>query len=284
MTQREFDKIFSRHRMDESGRRFSLFLACSVFIFMSVIVVISSFDYQDLARANIEDRYINFIISSDYKPRTAETTEELISVPEIKEEKLKTTSPTISEIVEEAFRPSAERTEVQLSRPSPAASAREYSIDKNLDITNELLIRNESGMYVHRSRGLSSVDASLYSIERSADIRIKTPQYLTEKKEARGYRNQEEILNVIYTKSDLIESCYQRQARVTWINKGFIKVQFSISPKGFVLPGSIQIVESSIKNKDLEQCIIKNIRRWREFEKLDSNYGIAKVVHKFIFN
>ena len=126
-----------------------------------------------------------------------------------------------------------------------------------------------------------------YKIYRTANLYLDMPEYLVEdgkEQEIYGYRDQDEILKVIYSKSDIIESCYQKALRSNTVNSGYVKVEFKIAPDGYVLPGSINILNSTIRNRLVEECIKKNIRRWRDFEKLDDNRGIAHVVHNFVFN
>jgi len=123
-----------------------------------------------------------------------------------------------------------------------------------------------------------------YKIYRNATIYLDIPQYLLEEKTNYVYRNQEDVLRVIYSKSGIIESCYHKAARIKSVQSGFVKVEFQIAASGYVLPASIRILDSNIRNKSVEQCIKKNIRRWRNFKKLENNEGIAHVVHKFVFN
>ena len=139
-----------------------------------------------------------------------------------------------------------------------------------------------------RSGDISSVRDNLlgdrnYKIYRKAGLYLDIPQYLLEEKPNFVYRDQEDVLKVIYSKSSIIESCYQKAARMNLVNAGFVKVEFQIDPNGIVLPASIRILDSTIRNKQVEQCIKKNIRRWRSFEKLENSRGIAHVVHKFVF-
>jgi len=68
------------------------------------------------------------------------------------------------------------------------------------------------------------------------------------------------------------------------VKGGYVKVEFKITSDGFILPQSIRIIKSTLRNKKVEQCIKKNIRRLRGFEKLDQSKGIARVTHKFVFN
>lgn len=123
-----------------------------------------------------------------------------------------------------------------------------------------------------------------YKIYRNAGLYLDIPKYLLEEKVRYVHRDQEDILKVIYSKSAIIEFCYQKAARRNLVNSGFVKVEFQIASNGYVLPASIRIMDSTIRNKNVEQCIKKNIRRWRNFEKLEDSHGIAHVVHKFVFN
>jgi hypothetical protein len=139
-----------------------------------------------------------------------------------------------------------------------------------------------------RRSGSVGTDGNLYledyKIYRNAGLYLNIPEYLLEEKANYVHRDQDEILRVIYSKSSFIESCYQQAARKNIVKRGFVKVEFLIAANGYVLPASIKILDSTIRNKEVEQCIKKNIRRWKTFEKLDNNPGIAHVVHKFVFN
>lgn len=123
-----------------------------------------------------------------------------------------------------------------------------------------------------------------YKIDRSAGLYLDIPEYLLEEKPKYVYRDQENVLKVIYSQGGIIESCYQKAARWSWVQPGFVKVEFQIASDGYVLPSSIKILDSTIKNKQVEQCIKKTIGRWHGFKKLKKNPGIAHVVHKFVFN
>ncbi len=125
---------------------------------------------------------------------------------------------------------------------------------------------------------------SMYKIERKAQILIEAPAIQSEEKERFGYRDQEEVYRIIDSKSLNIESCYEKAARFGMVNSGYVKLEFKVTSDGFILPQSIRIIESTLRSKSVEQCIKKNIRRLRGFEKLDKSKGIARVTHKFVFH
>jgi hypothetical protein len=125
-----------------------------------------------------------------------------------------------------------------------------------------------------------------YNLSRRGNVMIEfTDELIHERKdEPVGYRDPDEINRVVHHYRPMIEFCFNREARFISGLRGYVKVRFSISYEGHVLPESIRIVSSTIRNRAVEQCIKNYIKRWRDFEKLDESMGIAQVVQKFIFN
>jgi hypothetical protein len=82
----------------------------------------------------------------------------------------------------------------------------------------------------------------------------------------------------------MVEFCFQKARRINANIRGYVKFEFRISYEGYVVPESIRIVDSTIRDPQIEACIKKRIRRWRDFEKLDEKMGIARIVQKFAFN
>ncbi len=124
-----------------------------------------------------------------------------------------------------------------------------------------------------------------YLVDRHGEIFINfTDEMINGPQTPAGYRNPEEIERVISNYQPMIEQCFRKVSRDNSNLKGFVKVSFSISPEGFVIPETIRIISSTIRSKQFEKCLKEYIRRWRSFEKLDESMGIAQVVQKFIFN
>jgi len=152
-----------------------------------------------------------------------------------------------------------------------------------------------SSQEVARSDGINNYDAGTledplkhpfnYIIKRHGEVYINlTDEMVNNDGGPNGYRNPEEIERVVSEHQPMIEHCFRKAAELNPGLKGFVKVAFSISPNGFVLPESIRIISSSLRSKKFERCIKEYIRRWKSFEKLDESMGIARVVQKFIFN
>jgi hypothetical protein len=125
-----------------------------------------------------------------------------------------------------------------------------------------------------------------YNLSRRGNVLIEfTDELINEsEREPIGYRDPDEIYRVVNRYRPMIEYCYNKEARHISGLRGYVKVKFSISYKGHVIPESIRILNSTIRNRSVEQCIKSYIRRWRNFEELDESMGIAQVVQKFIFN
>jgi TonB family protein len=62
--------------------------------------------------------------------------------------------------------------------------------------------------------------------------------------------------------------------------KGKITVKFAIDEFGNVL--HCEVVESSIKDAELEQKVVAKIRAWR-FDKIDKPGDVTEIVYPFVF-
>ncbi len=124
-----------------------------------------------------------------------------------------------------------------------------------------------------------------YVVHRRGSMYIEmTDDFIDAPKEKAGYRNPDEVEKVVNRYQPMIEHCFKKEARFNPGLKGYIKVAFSISYEGYVIPESIRIIGSTLRNKRVEQCIKNYIRQWRSFARLDESMGIARVIQKFIFN
>jgi len=124
-----------------------------------------------------------------------------------------------------------------------------------------------------------------YVIHRKGEMYIDLTEELVNGPEtAHGYRDPEEIERVVSKYQPMIEHCFRKEARYDAGLKGYVKIAFQISYEGYVIPESIRILNSSLRNKKVEQCIKNYIRHWRSFARLDESMGITRVVQKFIFN
>jgi len=124
-----------------------------------------------------------------------------------------------------------------------------------------------------------------YVVQRKGSAYLDVPeQLLKESPVQKGYRDPAEIEEVVRSYSPMIDYCFRKHTRYAPNAKGFIKVAFKISYEGYVIPESVRIISSSLRNKPLEECIKRYIKYWRNFRRLDPSMGIAQVVQKFVFN
>ena len=124
-----------------------------------------------------------------------------------------------------------------------------------------------------------------YVVRRQGTAYLDVPEQLTKEPPTEmGYRDPEEVERVVHQYSPMIEYCFRKHTKFSANSRGFIKVAFKVSYEGYVIPESVRIVSSTIRNRALEQCIKNYIRHWRNFKPLDESMGIAQVVQKFVFN
>ena len=93
-------------------------------------------------------------------------------------------------------------------------------------------------------------------------------------------RDPEVVDAVINQNKASVEYCYQSQLKLDPNLRGEIFLSFDILPTGKV--GGVKILNSSMNNSKVEQCIIRSVRRW-SFPQLSGGGGIVTIKTKFIF-
>jgi TonB family protein len=93
-------------------------------------------------------------------------------------------------------------------------------------------------------------------------------------------RSSEELSRVINSHNDAIEYCYKKAAKLNPNLKGDVQVEFTVGYNGRVK--AVRIVRSSLRNKNVENCISSRTRGWR-FKPIDRKEGDVKVRQKYIF-
>ncbi|RAL22928.1 hypothetical protein DL240_08530 [Lujinxingia litoralis] len=77
-----------------------------------------------------------------------------------------------------------------------------------------------------------------------------------------------------------MQHCYEHELRHQPDLAGSVTVRWTIAPSGAAT--QVSIVETSLNNSELEQCMVQNIRRW-VFPKPKGG-GIVKVIYPFNFS
>jgi hypothetical protein len=304
----QFDKNFTLKLTDRFDSVFvSILTLVSLFIILT-IVIISNLNY------NLLNRQADFLIRNRYKSMISELLiKHKAKPPESDLPAVKTTSHTtergsftttkISREVEwKAFtKKIASRGIFKALKKNDAYAdlpdLEDYDIGYENDAFVELSRKNGNSRIMRRSSGSTmNFDAGdfdeqimknpfNYLLDRRGAVFIEiTDELLNEPEIQSGYRDPNEIDRVIYQYRPMIEYCFKKEARIQSGLRGYVKVQFKISYEGYVIPESIKIINSTIRSKQVEQCIKNYIKRWRNFERLDESMGLAKVVQKFVFN
>lgn len=113
-------------------------------------------------------------------------------------------------------------------------------------------------------------------------IRIASSGY-TDFGIVRGSRNHEKTIASVNQNSWSVKICIERFARINPLIKGSMLVRFDIHPGGHVIQESVRVVQSDINDPRVVNCVVRNIRRWRNFEALASSKGVYTLTQKFVF-
>lgn len=120
------------------------------------------------------------------------------------------------------------------------------------------------------------------NINRSANFAIKGVEgSLSGKGTKSTARSQDAIGRVVGRHADAVESCYKRESRINPNLKGSVTAQFTIRTDGRV--AGVKIVDSSLHNRNVENCMTKRIRSWR-FDKIDRKEGDVTARYKWVFS
>ncbi|GAB4174042.1 MAG: hypothetical protein Kow00108_08940 [Calditrichia bacterium] len=119
------------------------------------------------------------------------------------------------------------------------------------------------------------------SLSRQGKISLSGPARVTGRARRAANRNADVITRVINAHSGAIEHCYSRELKVNPNLKGEVVVEFTISPDGHVTRA--RVLSSTLNNSRVERCIINNVRRWRDFPKIDKSMGDVTIRQKYIF-
>ncbi len=93
-------------------------------------------------------------------------------------------------------------------------------------------------------------------------------------------RDPESLIAVVNKNKSGVEYCIQRALKINPSLKGRIDVEIEINPAGRVV--AARIIKSTLKDKSLERCILRKLKRWRGFGKIDPSYGNLKLRLPFI--
>jgi hypothetical protein len=288
------------------GTYYSL-LILSIGFFTIVVGILSNLNYDELHQRNER------IIRSRYKALVAQL---IVDQPSPKTSTIKIIEPyTASPVkrqkaVQKAINKQVDKIIQAGKKESAASSGLANTLDELPDV--EDFVDNMDQIESHQltagrsnwpggvskaksSDGVTNFDAGSvdsylarpfnYNLTRRGVLLIDlTDELKNEPKKQSGYRDPKEIERVVGEHQQMIEYCYRKELKRNIKLKGFVKVEFQISYEGFVIPSSIRILNSTLRNLKVEQCIKTYIRRWNSFARLDESMGIARVVQKFIFN
>ncbi len=93
-------------------------------------------------------------------------------------------------------------------------------------------------------------------------------------------RDPESLMLVINQNKGSVEYCIQKSLKVNPSLKGRIDLELEIDPTGKVV--KVRVLKSTIPDKKLERCILRTVKRWRGFGKIDPTYGNLRLRLPFI--
>ena len=125
-------------------------------------------------------------------------------------------------------------------------------------------------------------NVSFFKAEDENQIDIKKPNF-TNFEVVTGYREHEETILTVGGDVEDVEKCIKRFSFLNTDLRGNVEVKFTVHPDGYVLPESIRIIRSDIKDSRILGCIKKSIGRLRNLQSVAAGMGEYTITHKYVF-
>lgn len=100
---------------------------------------------------------------------------------------------------------------------------------------------------------------------------------------ATGTRDYENTIATANENKKYVKQCIDRITRNDPTMQGNLVVKFNIHPEGYVIPASIRVVESDIKDMRILNCIRRTIRRWHNFPPVPYEQGEYSITQKYVY-
>lgn len=94
-------------------------------------------------------------------------------------------------------------------------------------------------------------------------------------------RNADDVQAVVVKHNKSVQYCYERELRRNPDLRGKIVVRFTISPQGAVV--KVEVVSSTVKNRQVERCVVNRIRRWNDFGQVAASVGNTIIRQTYAF-
>lgn len=268
-----------------------LWTILSVVAVTVILFVSGSLDWvrhfpEQILQKKIKREYIAFLLSQKYPVKKQNTEESTSSEKDIIAES------STDKPVERATRNRSYRKRTSGKRKSTTARRdilkyvirpEESSVETiTAAVENTPGVAAFGGVIFRNERPLSLASAEEVTKRAETPINIPPP---TIQKFARhnGKRDLYETTAVMELNEHDIRFCFEKYARYDPTFTGDVVVSFTIHPKGYVIPSSIKIIKSSIRDPRVLQCIKQSIRRWRNFPRIALTDGNFTVTRKYVF-
>jgi hypothetical protein len=141
------------------------------------------------------------------------------------------------------------------------------------------------GMERHQPRQEKFMDLqNRKRIFRTRDNRISIPiPEVLHFASRNGMRDLQETTAILEINEADIKYCFEKVAKYDPSFSASVLISFTIHPDGYVIPATVKIIKSNIRDPQILDCIRKQIQRWRNFTQIAFEEGNFTVTRKYIF-
>ncbi|MDZ7264522.1 MAG: AgmX/PglI C-terminal domain-containing protein [candidate division KSB1 bacterium] len=123
--------------------------------------------------------------------------------------------------------------------------------------------------------------ASLTTIAKNTEVETMVPEALEKSGKKVAARKAEAVARVVLSHNLSIQDCYKQALKQEPALKGKVVVRFSITPSGSI--ADVQILQTTIHQESMLNCMMNRIRRWNDFGESDPAVGVMSYRQTYVF-
>lgn len=123
--------------------------------------------------------------------------------------------------------------------------------------------------------------ANLSTTPKNTEVETLVPEALEKSGKKVAARRADAVARVVLAHNPAIQDCYKQALKQEPALKGKIVVRFSITPNGSV--SEVHILQTTISQESLLNCMLNRIRRWNDFGESDPAVGVMSYRQTYVF-
>lgn len=123
--------------------------------------------------------------------------------------------------------------------------------------------------------------ASLSTIAKNTEVETMVPEALEKSGKKVATRKADAVARVVLAHNPTIQDCYKQALKREPSLKGKVVIRIAIAPNGSI--SDVQILQTTIHQDAMLNCMLNRIRRWNDFGESDPAVGVMTYRQTYVF-